>query len=283
MLTFISAALAQEVSLPQRSTSFEVAPVGDSGLSGKLYVGEYAEDLSVVVLELDGTSAGDAHPSHLHTGDCGSGGGVEIPLADVAGDTGLGVTMIHLPFDELLAQDFHVNAHLSAGQMGTIVACGEVGGDARTAAAGAPAGDAGSEAPADATQAQTSAAEQEAQTGLRSESYQLFAIQSSGVSGTLNVTEEVGGGTTFVVTGVGINPGAIYQPVLFAGDCGPDRERIAELAPIGGIPEDPFASISEVSMSFEEVAQGDYFLYIYPEGGQGEPLACGEVGVGANR
>lgn len=119
--------------------------------------------------------------------------------------------------------------------------------------------------------------------GLQSESYQLFAIDGSGVSGTLNVTEEVDGGTTFVVTAVGINPGEMYLPVLFAGDCGPDRERVAELAPIGSIPEDPFASISEVSMSFDEVAEGDFFLYLYPEGGEGDPLACGEVGAGANR
>lgn len=123
----------------------------------------------------------------------------------------------------------------------------------------------------------------DSQRGLRSASYQLFAIEGSGVSGTLNVTERVGGGTTFVVTGIGINPGVFYQPVLFAGDCGPDRERIAELALIGSVPEDPFVSISEVSMPFEQVAEGDYFLYIYPEGGDGEPLACGEVGAGANR
>lgn len=127
------------------------------------------------------------------------------------------------------------------------------------------------------------ASDQQAQMGLRSESYQLFAIEESGVSGTLNVTEKVGGGTTFVITAIGINPGLIYQPVLFAGDCGPDRERVAELSPVGTIPEDPFASISEVSLSFEQVAEGDYFLYLYPEGGEGDPLACGEVGLGANR
>lgn len=131
--------------------------------------------------------------------------------------------------------------------------------------------------------AQEEAPPPEAQRGLRSVSYQLFPVEASGISGTLNVTEEVGGGTTFVVTAVGINPGVFYQPVLFAGDCGPDRERVAELAPVGNVPEDPFVSISEVSMSFEQVAEGDFFLYIYPEGGEGEPLACGEVGVGANR
>lgn len=123
----------------------------------------------------------------------------------------------------------------------------------------------------------------DAQRGLQSVSYQLFAVEGSGVSGTLNVTEEMGGGTIFVVTAVGISPGIFYQPVLFAGDCGPDRERVAELAPIGSVPEDPFVSISQVSMSFAQLTEGDFFLYLYPEGGEGDPLACGEVGVGANR
>lgn len=259
---------AQDAVTPQRSVSYDVGPASDSGLSGTLFIGEYAEDLSVVVLALRGTSANDVHPSHLHAGDCGSGGGVEIPLSDVAGSSGLGVTVVRVPYDELLAQDYHVNAHRAAADMGTIVACGEVG----AAVAQAGAGDAAA-----------AAAGQEAQMGLRSESYQLFAIEGSGVSGTLNVTEQVGGGTTFVVTAVGISPGETYLPVLFAGDCGPDRERLADLAPIGSIPEDPFASISQVSLSFDEVAEGDLFLYLYPEDGEGSPLACGEVGVGANR
>jgi hypothetical protein len=132
-----------------------------------------------------------------------------------------------------------------------------------------------------------SAAAQEApevaEASRRSTSYQLFAIDGSGVTGTLNVTERAEGGTLFVVTIVGISPGEFYLPVLFRGDCGPDRERVVELPPVGSIPEDSFASLSHVSLSFSEVDGGDYFLYIYRGEEERTPLACGEVGLGANR
>jgi hypothetical protein len=97
------------------------------------------------------------------------------------------------------------------------------------------------------------------------------------------VTERAEGGTLFVVTIVGISPGEFYLPVLFRGDCGPDRELVVELPPVGSIPEDPFASLSHVSLSFSEVDGGDYFLYIYRGEEERTPLACGEVGLGANR
>lgn len=123
-----------------------------------------------------------------------------------------------------------------------------------------------------------------AEAAIETASYQLFPVEGSDVSGALNVTQRVEGGTQFVVTLVGITEGRQYLPVLFRGDCGPDRERVRALPPVGSIEGDPFVSISETEMDFAEVTEGDYFLYVYrgaePEG---QPLACGEVGAGANR
>lgn len=287
-----SLAVAQVNAGPERSVIHPVGAASGSDLSGSLFIGDFGES-SVVVFTLTGTSAEDVHPSHLHVGDCGSGGGVEVPLADVDGSSGLGVTLVQVPFDELTSQDLHVNAHNSADDMGTIVACGEVGAgaeagvgsqaDASTTVdvkvSAKPAPEAAAE-PVGARDAKNAGAEQDA---LRTESYQLFALQGSGVTGTLNVTQRVQGGTQFVVTLVGIEEGSSYQPVLFAGDCGPDRERVTALPAVGAMPNDPYTSISNVSLSFDEVADGDYFLYIYQGDEQSDPLACGEVGAGANR
>ncbi|MEX2541890.1 MAG: hypothetical protein WD314_08775 [Trueperaceae bacterium] len=128
------------------------------------------------------------------------------------------------------------------------------------------------------------------QTSLRSESYQLFSLEGSGTTGTLNVTERIEEGTQLVVTLVGIETGDLYLPVLHRGDCGPDRERVFALPPVGSIPDDPFSSISNSSVTFDEISQGDFFLYIFHGGEDGsgaeqesDPIACGEVGEGANR
>ncbi|MEX2535255.1 MAG: hypothetical protein WD273_06590 [Trueperaceae bacterium] len=287
-------ALAQS-NLPERSASYAVGPSSGSGLSGTLVISDFGEELSVVVLALEGTSPGDAHPSHFHVGDCGSGGGVDVPLAVVDGGSGLGVSVVRMAYDDLLAQDYHVNAHRSAADMGTIVACGEVGAGAQQGVAQAdgasaaqaaatadplPGNEAGNEAGNGDAGAVTEA---EAQMSLETQSYQLFALQGNSVTGTLNVTQEVDGGSRFVVTLSNINPGEQYLPVLFEGDCGPDRERVTGLPPVGSIANEPFVSISSAEMSYDEVADGDYFLYIYQGDEESNPLACGEVGAGANR
>lgn len=290
----LSFALAQGDGAPQQSASFEVAAGPGGDLSGTLFLGDYGDDLTVAVLALDGTGARDTHPAHLHTGDCASGGGVEVPLADVEGATGLSVTVLRTPFDELLAQDYHVNAHRSSQEMNVIVACGEVGeGAAQADAADAGGADAGAEqAAADAggaeadgaaADAEQDAAAQGEQGGLRTASFQLFALQGSGISGTLNVAERVEGGSQFVVTLRGIQSGDTYLPVLFRGDCGPDRERVTALPPVGSLANDPYSSISNVEISVDEAAEGDYFLYVFEGEEEERPLACGEVGAGANR
>lgn len=121
------------------------------------------------------------------------------------------------------------------------------------------------------------------EASLRTESYQLFSLEGSEITGTLNVVERIEEGTQLVVTLIGIDAGGLYLPVLYRGDCGPDRERVFALPPVGSIADDPFSSISNASVAFEEFTEGDFFLYIFHGEEESDPVACGEVGEGANR
>ena len=119
--------------------------------------------------------------------------------------------------------------------------------------------------------------------GLQTASYYLAPVGASGVSGNLQVTERVDGGSTFIVTLQGIEPGRRYALTLLEGDCGPDRVRVRDLKPVGSLPDDPYASLTEANLAFADVAEGDYFLYVYAgPAGDTAVAACGEVGVGAN-
>ncbi len=119
--------------------------------------------------------------------------------------------------------------------------------------------------------------------GLQTASYYLAPVGASGVSGNLQVTERVDGGSTFIVTLQGIEPGRRYALTLLEGDCGPDRVRVRDLKPVGSLPDDPYASLTEANLSFADLAEGDYFLYVYAGATDDTPVAaCGEVGVGAN-
>lgn len=132
-------------------------------------------------------------------------------------------------------------------------------------------------------QEETPATQPEELQSTQTVSYYLAPVEGSGVSGYLQVTEEVSGGSKLVVTLQGVREGQRYALALFEGDCGPDRELVAELEPVPNIEGDPYSSLSESEMPFAAFAEGDYFLYVY--GGEtldGDIVACGEVGQGAN-
>lgn len=127
----------------------------------------------------------------------------------------------------------------------------------------------------------------------QSASFGLFPIEGSGVGGSLQLTEEPGH-TRAAVTLTGIARGSYYLPVLFEGTCGPDREFVAALPPVGSFTNDPFASIGELDVPLVQIMQNEYFLYIF-EGSEmpaaneegfleiDRAVACGQVGLGANR
>lgn len=82
------------------------------------------------------------HPAHIHSGSCGEGelGDVVAPLSDLVAPRGQGAgnenattaatsfTTVPLPLAAILGADHAVNVHLSADQIDTYIACGELGG-----------------------------------------------------------------------------------------------------------------------------------------------------------
>lgn len=80
-------------------------------------------------------------PVHIHAGDCVNLGEVVVPLNDLTAPVGEGAgqaeeatqaessgTNIPLSLPDILAADHAINVHLSAEQIDTYIACGEVGG-----------------------------------------------------------------------------------------------------------------------------------------------------------
>lgn len=86
-------------------------------------------------------AASVARPVHIHSGDCQNLGEVVQPLTDLVAPSGAArgqtdkatpgessFTNVPMTLDAILAADFAINAHLSAEQIGTYIACGEIGG-----------------------------------------------------------------------------------------------------------------------------------------------------------
>jgi hypothetical protein len=81
-----------------------------------------------------------AHPAHIHNGTCDALGDVVYPLNDATCPTGesagsaaatvaaTSFSTVDAALDDLLAGEFAVNVHLSNEEIGTYIACSEIGG-----------------------------------------------------------------------------------------------------------------------------------------------------------
>ena len=84
--------------------------------------------------------ASPPRPSHIHVGDCDELGEViqplnslTVPSGEVLGNSDAVVaeaafTTIEIPLSELVASDHALKVHLSADQIQTYLACGDIGG-----------------------------------------------------------------------------------------------------------------------------------------------------------
>lgn len=119
--------------------------LGSLGFAGALVV---ASGLTIGGGSTRAQDTEAAHPAHIHTGTCEAPGEVVIPLSDIGSDylvdgeatagdaVGLGsavetqgsVTTADAPLSDILDGDHVLMVHLSAEEIGTYVACGDVGG-----------------------------------------------------------------------------------------------------------------------------------------------------------
>ena len=114
------------MSMRGSAITYGVFDTGVAGVSGSVTLYPLGAG-TLVEIDLDGTPAGGLHPAHFHVGDCGTGGGIAVPLTTVDGSTGSSLTFADVPVSAIVEGDHYINIHLSTDSLGTIVACGEVG------------------------------------------------------------------------------------------------------------------------------------------------------------
>jgi len=175
---------------------YPLGSVAVEGISGKATFKERRSGKTLVEISLENTPSEGSHPSHIHANSALEGGGVIVPLSNVNGNTGIGLTDVTqdkdenpLTYDDLIAFDGHIMVHLAADQMSTIVAKGDIGGNALTG---------------------------------EKIIYQLMELNTSGVSGTIALEERNNGFTlaTIMLNGTpqdGDHPAHIHNNSLEAG------------------------------------------------------------------
>lgn len=130
------------------STTYQLNSVSDPSISGTATVIDNNDNTITVELDLQNTPSGGMHPAHIHFNTATEGGDIAITLGTVDGSTGMSsVTFSALDdgtsitYEELLDFDGYINVHVSADDLGTLVAQGDIGqneltGEAKTYALG---------------------------------------------------------------------------------------------------------------------------------------------------
>jgi len=120
--------------LTGESVTYNLAEKDVEGISGTVTFQQRNDGTALATLELRGTPAGGMHPAHVHNNSVDEGGDVAVSFTPVGGTTGRSVTSIRTTDDgtaitylALTNYNGYVNVHLSATELQTIVAQGNIG------------------------------------------------------------------------------------------------------------------------------------------------------------
>ncbi|MBT1697039.1 CHRD domain-containing protein [Fulvivirgaceae bacterium PWU4] len=119
------------------SKTYNMGPVSNPAISGTVRFQKRTNNETLVTLSLTGTTAGGDHPAHIHNNSVATGGSIALDLTNVNGTTGKSVTNVTklrsgaaITYDQLITFNGYAQVHLSAANLATILANGNIGSNA---------------------------------------------------------------------------------------------------------------------------------------------------------
>jgi len=120
--------------LTGESETFDLEEKDTPGISGDITFAERKDGTILATIELDGTPDGVMHPAHIHRNNAATTGPIAVSFTPVDGTTGMSVTSVRalddgtaINYQALEIFDGYVNVHMSAADLATIVAQGNIG------------------------------------------------------------------------------------------------------------------------------------------------------------
>lgn len=187
---------------------YALGPVSNPAISGTATFEKRKNGTALVTVELTGTTAGDSHPSHIHANSAAQGGGIVIDLTNINGTTGISRTSVTklnsgtaITYDELLDFNGYLNVHLSSGNLGTLIAQGDIG--------------------------------QNELTG-ENKVYTLNAVSDPVISGTVTFAERKNGKTMITISLVGTTAGSDHPAHIHANSAAMGGGIVLDLKNVNG-------------------------------------------------
>jgi len=116
------------------SITYDLNTKDVAGISGEIKFEQRESGSVLATITLTGTPNGGSHPAHIHDNSAAVGGPIAVSFNPVDGTTGISQTTIRtldngntFNYEMIDTYDGYVNVHLSAAELGTIVAQGNIG------------------------------------------------------------------------------------------------------------------------------------------------------------
>ncbi|GAA4828058.1 hypothetical protein [Algivirga pacifica] len=120
--------------LTGESTEYVLNTLDVEGISGTATFYERANGEALATIMLEGTPEGGIHPAHIHMNSAAEGGDIAFTFTPVDGTTGMSTTHVAalddstaFGYEDVLEYNGYINVHLSAEELSTIVAQGDIG------------------------------------------------------------------------------------------------------------------------------------------------------------
>jgi len=179
-------------SLTGQSKTYPLNSLSNPAISGTIKFAERSDNATVITINLTGTTSGNTHIAHIHQNSAAETGPIILDLNAINGANGMSETIVKklnndsdISYSQLLLLNGYVNVHLSATDLTTIIAQGDIG---------------------------------ENELTTSSTTYSLIAINNSGISGTVKFTERVSGATLVTVDLNGASPAGNYPIRIYEND-----------------------------------------------------------------
>lgn len=247
--------------LTQNSTTYNLGSVAVPTISGTATFIERVNGFTLVELMVDNTPAGGEHPAHIHFNTAAEGGGIAVSLTSVNGDNGMSKTNVEaldggtaITYDELVDYNGYINVHLSASDLATIVAQGDIG--------------------------------QNALTGMTT-SYPLSEVAIAGISGTATFAERNNGTTLVTIEIIGTPTGGDHPAHIHENSASEGGGIAISLTNVNGdtgMSKTQVAALnSGTAITYTELIAYDGYINVHASADDLATLAAqGDIGSNAN-
>ncbi|MDC6403748.1 MULTISPECIES: CHRD domain-containing protein [Maribacter] len=227
--------------LTGEAKTYELGSVAVPTISGTATFEERLNGEALATIMLEGTPDGGMHPGHIHANSAAETGDILFTFNPVDGTTGMSVTNVAtldddsaFGYDDVLEVDGYINIHLSADDLATLVAQGDIGENELTGT---------------------------------SKTYALATVDVPGISGSATFFERVSGNALAIIELTGTPADGVHPAHIHANSAAETGPIIFSFNPVDGTTGMSSTHVEilddETPFSYQDVLEVDGYINVH--------------------